>query len=74
MSGAPNLRCDNCGQEMWVGQVRSTIEVSVLWFCPCCHHEMTRLDPLGALEAELGGSLRRTFTEFLEQSGGAVDE
>lgn len=63
---AANLRCPVCGYEMWAGEVKSPIDVSMLWFCPTDGHVLDRLDPLGAIEAEQRTE-PETFDRFVER-------
>lgn len=60
------MRCPECGYEMWAGEFKSTVECSIMFFCPVDGHVLDRLDPLGAIEAEARTG-PETFGEFTKQ-------
>jgi hypothetical protein len=60
-------RCPVCGLGMGFAILDSTVEVSLLVFCPGCGHEMDRTDALGEIEAGSREGKPGTSEEFLKQ-------
>jgi hypothetical protein len=66
VTAAKNLRCPQCGYEMWADEFKGTVECSIMFFCPVDGHALDRLDPLGAIEAKQHTG-PETFEEFAKQ-------
>lgn len=48
--------CPSCGYDGFrTGEIKATVECSMLWFCPVCHTALDRQDPLGEIEREARG-------------------
>jgi len=60
--------CPSCGYDGFrTGEIKSTFECSMLWFCPVCQTALDRLDPLGAIEAAYRSDKPETFAEFVKR-------
>ena len=65
---SPGWRCPEHGV-VYRAEWKSTVDVSVVMFCPACGKEAIRDDPLGEIEGRLPASSLEEWAEAQEAAG-----